>query len=72
MPDPGKTYDEPLKVDMLGDEIVIVGPGPIGVALTARAAAASIPLLEDAVRRAKLAQLARTADAANADPPGDA
>lgn len=55
MRDPGQTYDRPLEVDVHGIEVVITGPGPNGIALTAQAAA------ESASRLAAAAQKAATA-----------
>jgi hypothetical protein len=52
--DPGKTYDQPLDVDVYEGEVVIFGPGPAGIALTANAAAETAARLTEAARRARL------------------
>lgn len=52
MTDPAKTYDEPLQVEIHGNEVVIFGPGPNGIALTARAAAISATRLAEAACQA--------------------
>ena len=53
--DPRKAYDQPLEVDTHGGEVVIMGPGPAGISLTARAAAKSARRLADAARKASQA-----------------
>ncbi|HVW74240.1 MAG TPA: hypothetical protein VHC39_11420 [Rhizomicrobium sp.] len=55
MRDPRRTYDQPLEINTMGDEVVIIGPGPVSIALTARAAAASVHRLLAAARKAKVA-----------------
>jgi NADPH-dependent 2,4-dienoyl-CoA reductase/sulfur reductase-like enzyme len=50
--DPQETYDQPLEVVTLGQDVVITGPGPAGIALTAAAAAVSAKLLAEAAREA--------------------
>ena len=54
MHDPAQTYDRPLEVDVHGVEVVITGPGPNGIALTAQAAAESAKRLATAARRAAM------------------
>lgn len=50
--DPGGTYDRPLEIDTHGGEVVITGPGPQSIALTAKAAAQSADRLAAAARQA--------------------
>ena len=48
----GATYEQPLDIDIHDGEVVILGPGPLGVALTAEAAAQTARRLAEAAGRA--------------------
>ena len=59
------TYDEPFDVDVLDGEVVILGPGSAGIALTAAAAAESARRLAAAARNAAVEAEIPTARADN-------
>ena len=46
-------YPEPLRVGVVDDEIVVTGPGGVGVALTPEAAAATAQRLDAAARQVR-------------------
>jgi hypothetical protein len=56
---PDDLCDEPLKVDAYHDAVVIFGPRNVNLAMTADAAAASLPRLILAIAKARLAAYAR-------------